>query len=289
MNIFPLTQITEANMFVYVNDRMIQNDEASISVQDRGFRFGDGVFETIRVANGVPYQWDFHLQRLQEGLRVLRINYGTSNLKNLCLELLQKNQLRSEGFVRIAISRGVGSMGYLPTATTPTLVIETVPLATAPDKPIKLWLSSYQKPTSASIPIHVKTMQGLNSTLARMEAQDNGCFEALLLGSNGQICEGSSSNIFWVKDGILFTPSVNAGILPGAIRHVVIRLSPLPVEEGIFSLEVLKEAEEVFVTNSAWLALPVESLQPKGVSWKLHKCAANINALLQEELVRYAK
>lgn len=273
--------------FVCLNHRFVPKVDAFIPINDRGFRFGDGVFETIRVVNHVPYQWEYHLNRLQKGLETLRIPFDTQTLLDSCKTLIAKNQL-SEGFLRIAISRGVGSQGYLPTTTTPTLVIETLPLVSPPDKPVELWLSSYQKPSAASLPVHIKTMQGLNSTLARMEAQDNQCFESLLLNQNSQLCEGSSSNIFWVKAGKLYTPSLDAGILPGSMRETVLRLSPLPVEQGLFPLEALQTAEEVFLTNVAWLALPVSSLQPTGYTWGKYAFTQTLNALIHEDMVRYA-
>lgn len=273
--------------FVYLNHHLIPQAEARIPIGDRGFRFGDGVFETIRVVQTAPYQWEYHLQRLIQGLETLRIIFDTNTLLENCKTLITKNQL-SDGFLRIAISRGVGSQGYLPTATTPTLVIETLPLVAPPDKPVTLWLSSYQKPMPASLPLHAKTMQGLNSTLARMEARDHQCFEALLLNHEGQICEGSSSNIFWVKEGALYTPSLDAGVLPGSMREAILRLSPLPVVQGLFPLEALHMAEEVFLTNVAWRALPVSALEPTGYGWQKHSVTETLNSLIHEDMVRHA-
>lgn len=269
--------------FVYLNHQIISKADASIPVDDRGFRFGDGIFETIRVAQGKAYQWEYHLARLIKGLETLRIPFDTSHLQETCQGLVKKNQL-THGFLRIAISRGVGSIGYLPTTTTPTLVIETLPMGDAPTAPVKLWLSSYRKPSPDALPVHIKTMQGLNPTLARLEAQDHQCFEALQLGQEGQLCEASSSNLFWVKDKTLFTPAEEAGILPGSIRNAIIRLSPLPVVQGIFTLDALEEAEEVFLTNVAWLALPVASLEPQGYDWHSYAVAEQFNGLLHSDI-----
>ncbi|MBV8939250.1 MAG: aminotransferase class IV, partial [Alphaproteobacteria bacterium] len=100
-------------MLVYLNDRFVPAGEASVSVQDRGFRFGDGVFETIALRRGEPYQWAFHMQRLEAGLAALRISFNTAPLLGICTELLARNGAES-GLLRIAVSRGVGSQGYLP-------------------------------------------------------------------------------------------------------------------------------------------------------------------------------
>lgn len=274
-------------LFAYVKGRFVPAEEASLSIQERGFRFGDGIFETIRMAHGIPYQWEQHLARINQGLTALRISFDTQRLKDILQELIKKNNLK-EGFIRLSISRGIGSQGYLPTATEATLVMETSSLSPPPAISVALWQSRYRKPAPEALPVACKLMQGVNSTLARMEAADHGCFEALQLGQGGQICEGSSSNIFWIKNGGLYTPSLESGILNGTIRQAVLRLSPYPIEEGIFPLEILQEAEEVFLTNVSWLVLPVSGLQPLGWEWPNHTHSLTLKALLEEELAHHA-
>jgi branched-subunit amino acid aminotransferase/4-amino-4-deoxychorismate lyase len=199
------------------------------------------------------------MERLSCGLTAIKINFETNGLLDICLELINKNSLKN-GFVRIAITRGEGSRGYLPNLkTVPTLVIETIENTPDIPAPIDLWLSTYQKIPPACLPA-AKTMQGLNSTLARMEAAENNCFESLQLDGKGNICECSSGNIFWFKENKLFTPKLKLGILPGTMRDAVIRLSPSKVVQGAFKLEELNTAEEVFITNVAWLAVGVKRL-----------------------------
>src|SRR4051812_49078958 len=114
-------------IFAYVKNKFFPKDQACISIEERGFKFGDGVFETIRISDSIPYQWDLHLARLKEGIDALKIPADLANLYALSLELIRKNNVK-EGLLRISVSRGIGSNGYLPTtdnAGSTTLVIET--------------------------------------------------------------------------------------------------------------------------------------------------------------------
>lgn len=271
----------------YVKDRFVPEEQAVISIQERGFRFGDGVFETIRVSQGTYYQWDFHLHRLQQALASIRLDYSTDHLAALCQELLIKNNVIN-GFIRISISRGIGSIGYLPTThMNATLVIETLPLPTPNHTPVSLFVSSFRKPSTRVIPAKGKTMQGLNSILARMEAHEHGCFESLLLGERAHICEGSSSHIFWFAKKTLFTPSLHCGITPGSTRSAIIRLSPYPVEEGAFLLRSLEKAEQVFITNVAWQVVAVKELLPLDYHWENNSIAHEFQALLEKDIQQH--
>ncbi len=274
--------------WVYVKDRFVARTDAVISIEERGFRFGDGVFETIRVVEGVPYQWELHLKRLHDGLKAVKISYPDGTLLALAKELLQKNAV-VQGFLRLSISRGIGSQGYLPTGGSPLLVMETLPPTPAISAPVDLWISTYEKPSARSCPVNAKTMQGLHSTLARLQAHEVHCADAVILNAQGHICEASSGNIFWVKDDILHTPSLETGLLPGTIRDAVIRLAPMMVVQGRFGIEHLEVADEVFLTNVSWLTLPVQKLHPAGVVYQDHEYAREIRRLLDEDMRRYAR
>jgi branched-chain amino acid aminotransferase len=271
-----------------LHDAFVSVHNANVSVRQRGFRFGDGVFETVRVHNGLPYQWDLHVKRLRTSLSAVKIAFDLSGLQDICRQLLLTNTVK-QGFLRISISRGEGSRGYLPDIKNgPLLVIETVDATPDITEPVDLYLSSLRKIPNECIPSAAKTMQGLNSTLARMEAAENNCFEALLLSVNGKICEGSSSNIFWVKNKIVYTPDVKSGILCGTMRDAVIRLSPYKIVQDEFDLTDLQTADEVFITNSAWVIVPIKSLKPQGWNWKNFDIAAEIKQLIMEDMNRHA-
>lgn len=271
--------------FAYVKTQFVGTDEAVISIQERGFRFGDGLFETIVVHNGLPYQWEFHMDRLREGLISLKIpDTHMSSLRAICSELIEKNALE-QGFLRIYISRGIGGMGYLPPRNIePLLVVETLPRAAFLETEVSLWLSTYERISASALPMRHKLAQGLNSTLARLEAEENGCFDALQLTTLGQVAEVSSANIFWYNSGILFTPSLASGALAGSTRHALMRLSPYPVEEGAFGMSELKDAEAVFITNARLPVAPVSALKPLGWKWDSTEVAETLKLLILSDM-----
>lgn len=263
------------NRHIFCNGKFYPADQPVLSVKDRGFRFGDGVFETIRVYEGVPYQWDLHIHRLIDGLEQLHINADLSNLVDASKELLVKNNKRN-CFLRIAVSRGCGSAGYMPTyETDPTVVIETMDIPSEKNESADLWVSKLRHIPAECIPAGIKTMQGLNYSLAQMYAEEHGCTEALMLGIQGQLSECSSSNLFWLKHDTLYTPSLACDIVRGTMRDAVIRLSPYKVVEDVFHIKELEDAESVFITSVKWLAFPVRSIQPIG------KALTNFNAAMQ--------
>ena len=273
--------------YAYIKDKFVDKDQPIISVEERGFRFGDGVFETIRIHDGILYQWELHLERLESGLEALKIPFDTEPLHALSAELIYMNNI-PDGILRLSISRGIGSKGYLPTASiTPTLVIETIEILGLPRGAVSCWTSQVEKISPRALPVNNKLMQGMNSILARMEAQEHECFDALQCNAAGEIVETSSGNIFWVKDNILHTPSLSCGAVAGTTRAAIIRLSPLKVKEGRFPLAELEKAEAVFITNVSWGAQPVGSLQPQGWQWNSLEAVRPYRTLLQDDIEAY--
>ncbi|MFT7087717.1 MAG: aminodeoxychorismate lyase [Rickettsiales bacterium] len=248
---------------IVINHQLIKNSEAAISVQDRGFRFGDGVFETCLINKGEIYNWQAHFLRLKAGLLAIKINFNDKNLLASCQELIKENRIK-DGIIRIAISRGVGSIGYLPQKNIkPTLIIETSEKLAPPNQPIKLMASSYSKPSLKSLPVNFKLMNGINSTLVKMEAVENGCFDGIIFNEKNQICETSSANIFWIKGDVLFTPNLDCGCLAGTIRQRIIELSPIKIELVKAKIADLMEADEVFLTNVAIGVLKIDEIGGK--------------------------
>jgi len=272
--------------YVIFNGKLTDESEVRISPADRGFRYGDGVFDTLLVGGGRLYGVDFNLERLKRGLAAIRIDFDLSALPALCYELLTANGCKS-GLLRIQITRGVGGRGYLPDAgSSPTLLIETLALPAPPSAPVSLFLSSYQKISPHALPVNFKLCQGLNSTLARMEAADNNCFDALMLNEQNQICETSSANVFWLKNGVLYTPELACGVLDGSIRNAVIRLSPYPVQEVAASLEMLAEAEAIFITNVAYKIIAVGEIKPLNLKFQSTELTTQFLHLLEADIAR---
>lgn len=272
------------NSYIYLNGKQVPAGEALLPVADRGFRFGDGVFETIAVHNGTPYQLELHLARLKSGLAAIRIETDDS-LEKPIRDLIAKNKV-VDGFVRVAISRGSGSKGYLPIGNEPTIVIETMPRTPGPES-ATLHLSAVRKIPLACLPVYHKLAQGLNSTLARMEAEEHGCFEALMLTTEGYVAEASSANIFWVKDGVLYTPHLSTGALAGTTRAAILRLMNFKVEEVSQKLDALEKADELFLTNVNWGVLPVTALGAR--EWPVGKLTKDLQATYKKDIAAYVK
>lgn len=270
--------------FVYMNDRFMEHGAAMVPVTDRGFLFGDGVFDTLRVRAGTPYRWGWHMDRFRRGIEAIRIK-PPQDLRSACEELLKKNKV-TDGLLRIYVTRGSGGSGYLPAkGNTPTLMIETRPL---PDTamPLKLWLSGTEKISTRALPVAYKlAAQGLNATLARLEAEDNGGGEALQLTHEGHISEATSASIFWLKGDTLYTPSLECGCLEGGIRARLIEL--FDVKEGRYEPQALKDADAVFLTSASRLAQPVEALMPQGWRWPMSERVAGIAERLKNDVSDY--
>ena len=280
--------------YIIINNKILPEEKALISVKDRGFRFGDGVFETCLISNQIIYNWQAHLIRLKTGLEAIKIKFNKRNFgKNIqqsCCQLIKKNKIEN-GYLRIAISRGVGSVGYLPLKNIqPTIVIETFNLTPKPKPPIKLWVSKIEKPSAKSLPINYKLMNGINSTLVKMEAIENGCFDGIILNNKKQICETSSANIFWIKNDVLYTPRQDCGYLQGTIREKIISLSS--VETGPINIKLVKakldnllNADEVFITNVALGVLSVDQIE--NVKFKNKKYGKVFADLLSQDIKIY--
>ena len=275
--------------FLIINSKLIDEEQGMISVRDRGFRYGDGVFETMAVYKGVAYQLNWHLARLSASLKAVRIDFDVTSILDPCRALLLQNNVE-EGLLRITISRGLGGRGYSPDRNTPpTYVIETLPMPPRWRKPVFLWKSQYERISPTALPIRYKLSQGLNSTLARIEAEDHECLDALQLNGKGEICETSSANIFWLKDDILYTPALDCGVLEGATRATILRISPYPVKEVMALLSELAEAKAVCICNSVWGILPVTLLKPNGYYWESGKLAKQLQDLLTMDIEMYAE
>ena len=211
---------------VFLNGRILAEEAALVSVLDRGWMYGDGLFETLRVSNGRPFQWRSHWERLSRGLEELRLKspYPEGELRQATLELSRLNQL-PEGVLRVAVSRGVGPRGYSPKgAENPTWVMTLGAFLNGrrPELPVR-----WRAVTSRRVQIHsgplskLKTANRLPQILARLEADDAGVEEAIICDLVGNVAEAASGNQFWMLDGVLHTPPIALGGLPGIARATV--------------------------------------------------------------------
>lgn len=268
---------------VYFKDRFMEESECHISLNDRAFRFGDGMFETLLVVAGEIFDMDSHMERLYEGLETFRLELDVSAVPELCQETIRRNGLEY-GHVRILISRGsdANPIGYKIGKSKPYFILHATTKPYPSFQEITLWVSSY----GAIRKSPAKTSSALPYILAMQEAAENGCDNALLLDVHGHICETASGNIFWIKNGVLYTPSADLPLVPGTIRKKILVLWEGRVEQGKFGMDVLTAADEIFMSNTGVLIAAVVAINPEG--WRLIKAGPLTQALrrLLDEQIR---
>lgn len=243
---------------VYFKDRFIEETEAKVSITDRSFRFGDGVFETLLIHKKNIFDFNTHYQRLLGGLKAYYIDIDISNLEKLCLELINLNKIKT-GYIRIIISRGengLGSVGYCPKNCKPYMLIQSFEKELPKFSILNLWLSSYRSHQSLSS----KVNSSANYVLSMLEADHNSCENALILDTEANICETGSGNIYWFKDLKLYTPEASLAFIPGTIQKKIFKLFDGEIIQGKFKLEDIKNADEVFMSNVGALIAGIKSI-----------------------------
>lgn len=255
----------EKKEFVYLNGSLVSKEDAKVSVFDRGFLYGDGVFETVRIYNGRPFMIDEHITRLLNGLKTLRFKKLPAGLKVHSEKVIDANRVKN-GILRIEVTRGES-----PADSDPTLVItarEAVPYAEELyNKGFKAIISSRRKDHRSPI-CNIKSANFLVLLLAKEEAMNYGADEAILLNYDGFVAEGSVSNLFILKDDKIITSSIKSGILPGITRRAVIETAKkmgLKVEEREVRPEELYSADEAFLTNSLMEIMPLVEIDKRPV------------------------
>ncbi len=215
-------------MIVFLNGRFVSEDQAVVSVFDRSFLYGDGLFETMRVCRGKPFRWSQHMERLTGGAKFLKMKlpHTPEEIRGWAAELIARNQL-PESILRLTLSRGVGVRGYSTKgADHPMLVMSLHPLpagdSQSPSR-CRVLTSSFRVPDGEPL-TNFKTCNKLPQILARAEAEASSADEALLLNTRGEVAEAASSNLFWIRNGVVCTTALTGGVLAGVTRAVVLEV-----------------------------------------------------------------
>jgi aminodeoxychorismate lyase len=254
-------------MIAFINGKFVEETQATVSIFDRGFLYGDGLFEAVRVYNGKFFRWGEHMRRLGSGANFLDIKPPVSDqeLRDFASELVTRNNLR-DSLLRITLTRGTGIRGYSPKgANHPTLAMTLHPTPQfEPGKPQgwRLIVSSFRLPADNPL-ARFKNSNKLLQIMARSEADTAGADDALLLNNLGNVAEGSSSNVFWVRNDKIYTPSIPAGILPGVTRDLISELClrrGIEVEEMESLPEELRNATGVFLSLTSLGIVEVNAL-----------------------------
>lgn len=253
-------------MIVFLNGEFVAEEQARVSVFDRSFQYGDGLFETVRISRGNPFRWTQHMERMERGAKFLgiRLPFGAPELRLVLKQLVEANRA-TEAMLRISLSRGVGVRGYSPAgADHPVLVMSLHPADPLPASPVQWKLVTSSLRLSDHDPLtRWKTGNKLLQVLARGEAEQRGADEALLLNTQGELCEAASGNLFWIEGDTLHTPPADAGLLPGVTRGVILKLAPqlgLVVRESRAGIPALVGADGAFLTLSSMGLIEIVSV-----------------------------
>src|SRR5881628_2450023 len=256
---------------VYIDGEYQPKGSAKISVYDHGLLYGDGVFEGIRAYNGIVFHLREHIERMLEGLRITRINTPLSkeDLMNAVVETLQRNNFM-DAYIRLIITRGRGNLGLDPRSSQkPSIIIMSEPVAPAHgkearEKGITAIISSYRRDMVDGTTHELKSLNYIQSVMAKFQAIDAGADEVVMLDHRGLVSEFHGSNIFIVKQNTINTPTSAAGILHGVTRARVIKLAEelgYEVRERDITPYELLTADEVFLTGTMAEVKPVIKIQ----------------------------
>lgn len=280
-------------MYIFLNDKLVEEAAACVSVFDHGFLYGDGIYETMRSYNGVVFMLDRHIERLGLSASLIRLAPPEEGfLKSAVYETIKSNGL-SDAYVRITVSRGKGAIGLDPgLCSRPTFVVIAKEFVEYPPQYYRegteVMLAKTQRNLVEALDPRIKSLNFLNNILAKAEAIDRGAYEAIMLNKDGFIAEGTVSNVFFVRDGRLCTPSPEAGILEGITREVVIgaaKADGINVVEGLFVPEDVFLAEEVFLTNTTGEIVPVSQLENR--TYAVGAMTRHLHDLYRAEVARY--
>lgn len=259
---------------VSINGQLFDKDDAKISVYDHGLLYGDGVFEGMRSYSGRVFKLAEHLDRLYESAQAigLKIPIDKATMGQRVIETLEVNRL-SDGYIRLVVTRGSGSLGLDPNrCSDPQVIIITDHIALYPPERyregMEIVTASTMRNHPAALSPRIKSLNYLNNILAKMEGLRAGCDEALMLNHKGEVAECTGDNIFIVKDGTLLTPPTDAGILEGITRNTVLELAAaegIPLAEKTLVRHDVYVADECFLTGSAAEVISVTKIDGRTI------------------------
>lgn len=254
---------------VYINGEFIPYQEARVSIDDRGYTFGDGVYEVIAIYNGEPFKFEEHFIRLEQSARALDINLGDyKELMAAAQELIKRNELYPTSQMYIQVTRGTEPRKHIYSDNLqPNIVMNVKELKRHPEEVFKKGNKAITVADERWPRCYIKTIILLPNILVKQQAKRAGAFEAIQI-RDGWVTEGSSSNVFIVKNGVVITPPATNYILNGITRRVLIeeiQKMGLPMKEESVSTNDLFNADEVFLTGTTTEVMPIVDLDGKPV------------------------
>lgn len=265
----------EKELYVYVDGEYYSKSQAKISVFDHGLLYGDGIFEGIRAYNGLVFKLRQHVDRLYRSAHMIMLEIPMARQKMIetIIDTLRKNNLR-DSYIRLIVTRGIGDLGLNPRkCPKPTVIVitDTISLhaSESKQKGVTAMISWVKRDPVDATSHEIKSLNYLNSVLAKIEANISGVDEAICLDKNGFVCEGVAENIFIVKSGRIFTPPSYTGALPGITAEAVMdlgrKLGHFVEEKNVTPYELFN-AEEVFFTGTAAEVIPVREINKRVIN-----------------------
>lgn len=250
---------------VWINGELHAPETARISVFDRGFLYGDSIYEVMRTANGRPVDRDAHLGRLRGSGEAIALSIPPEERLRAAIDETLASAENEESYLRVIVTRGAGELGLEPDlADEPTTIVVARPLRLPRrelyERGASIRIVGVQRTPRSAVDPAVKSGNYLNNIMALAEAKRGGADEAVMCDAGGRIAEGASSNLFAVRGGALYTPALEIGILAGITRQRVLELAAedgLRAEEGALTPQEVREADEVFITSSIRGVLPI--------------------------------
>lgn len=265
----------ERELLVYIDGQYYPKSQAKVSVFDHGLLYGDGVFEGIRAYSGSVFKLKEHVDRLYRSahMLMLEIPITKEQMIQAVVETLRRNNLR-DSYIRLVVTRGIGDLGLNPRkCPKPTIIIITDTISLhkggAKEDGVTAMLSWVKRDPVDATSHEIKSLNYLNSILAKIEANIAGVDEAICLDKNGCVCEGVAENIFILKKDKIFTPPSYTGALPGITAEEVMKLAQklgYEVKEKNITPFELFNAEEVFFTGTAAEVVPVREINKRTIN-----------------------
>ncbi len=259
---------------IFINDRLVPEAEARISVFDHGLLYGDGVFEGLRSYAGRVFRLDAHLDRLWASARAicLEIPLAKEALAKAVIDTLAANGLE-DGYIRLIVTRGAGTLGLDPNrCSNPQVIIIADTISLYPqefyDHGLRIVTAATQRIQPAALSPRIKSLNYLNNIMAKLEGLRAGCVEALMLNHKGEVAECTGDNVFVVRSGRLLTPPPDAGILEGITRNAVMELAHaagIDCREATLTRHDLYTADECFLTGTAAEVIPVVDIDGRAI------------------------
>jgi D-alanine transaminase len=283
------------SQIAFLNGQFLPIEDAMISTQDRGFLFGDGVYEVIPVFNHKLFEFEAHFQRLQNSLKSVSIANPLSKeeWKGILQQLIEKHPWKNQ-FLYLQITRGVQMVrNHMPDeCLTPTLYAYTNPLHSLDENTVEKGIKVITLEDIRWLRCDIKAITLLPNVMMKLAAKNQAADDAILISQEGKVLEGTASNVFIIKNNTLYTPPISNNILPGITRQVVERIAKnhaIKLIEKELTIAELEAADEIWLTSSTKNALPVCELNGKpvgaGITGKMWK---KVNGLFAETILELA-